>query len=394
MRPFVRRRTDGSDFVIADLRVDRDGDEWIASAELDGERLWFATRDVELDSAPEAFASAALLPAAAGGRALRVAAPLDPAWRANAGRALALFREWWRCDAAAPAPDPQRAEGSGAPRRPVPVTAAGGTALFFSGGVDSFHALLRGPEHVDVLVMAQGFDFDLDDTARAAAAEASLRAVAGQMGARAVFVRTNAKTHARLRTVSWDFTHGSAMAAVAHVIHGIAGRALFAQSLPGDRNVPCGTHPRLDPLWSSSRMTIASGPPGTRLERMRAIAAEPLLRDHLRVCNTRRTPLGNCGSCAKCILAMLMLEESGQLRHSRVFGDTRDLIARVDALRRTPDRYHTLEEMLGAGDLAPDLARSVRRLVRRSRIDMSWPVQLRRRVAGRVLGWFGIVRKP
>jgi hypothetical protein len=391
--------------AVSRIRAERDGAVHRVSADIGGERIWFSTRDVELAPAPEALGCAALIPAAAAGRRLRIEAPLDPLWRANAAAVLDLIRVWWGYRGEPPAPDPGAASGvaplarAGVPAvgvsrdAPDAASAAGTrrTALFFSGGVDSFHVLLRGGTPIDLLVMVQGFDFDLDDTIRAQDAERSLRIVAEHTGARSVFIRTNIKTHPHLSRVSWDRTHGSAMGAVAHLLDGVD-RVIIAPSLPGDRDIPWGSHPSLDPLWSSRRVAIVPGPPGNRLSRLRSIAAEPLVRDHLRVCWRNATPKGNCGRCAKCVLAMLILEECGQLRHSRVFGDTQDLIARVDALRRTPDRSHTLQELLDDGRLPPELARAVRDLVRRSRLDMSWPVQLRRRVAGWILGWLGIAR--
>lgn len=394
--------------AVSRIRAERDGAVLRASADIGGERIWFSTRDVELAPAPEAFGCAALIPAAAAGRRLRIETPLDPLWRENAGAILDLIREWWGYRSEPPAPDAADAadaaplaEANGpatdVPRdtsRGIPAAAGTGrTALFFSGGVDSFHTLLRGGTAIELLVMVQGFDFGLDDTVRAEAAERTLRVAAEHAGARAVFIRTNIRAHPRLSRVSWDRTHGSAMAAVAHLLDGQVDRVIIAPSLPGDREMPWGSHPDLDPLWSSRRVAIVSGPPGNRLDRLRSIAAEPLLRDHLRVCWRNVTPKGNCGRCAKCVLAMLILEECGELRHSRVFGDTSDLIARVDALRRTPDRFHTLQEMLDDGRLSPALARAVRDLIQRSRLDMSWPVQVRRRVAGQVLGWLGVERK-
>lgn len=385
-----------TDFPVDDIRLERKDGAWVASADLDGERLWFSTRDVELRPAPEAFATAAMIPAAADGRAVRVAAPLDPVWRQNAGRALGVLREWWRYDAPPPVPSsPAVASGSSttAAERSAGPDPTGRTALFFSGGVDSFHVLLSNRDRIDVLVMVQGFDFELDDEPRATDAERSLREVAAGTGKQAVFLRTNVKIHSRLARVTWDRTHGAAMAAIAHLLSGQVDHARIAPSLPGDQDVPWGTHPLLDPLWSSARMAIASEGPGDRMERVRAIAMEPLAWDHLRVCWQNFAPTGNCGRCAKCIVAMVMLEACGALQHYRVFGDTSDLIARVDALRRTADRYQSLEQILREGRLKPDVARAVRDLARRSRIDKSWPVQLRRRVAGVVLGWFGVVRK-
>jgi hypothetical protein len=79
--------------VIRRIRAERDGAVYRVAADVGGDRLWFATRDVEPAPAPEAFGCAALIPAAAAGRPLRIEAPLDPLWRANAAAVLERFRE-------------------------------------------------------------------------------------------------------------------------------------------------------------------------------------------------------------------------------------------------------------------------------------------------------------
>jgi hypothetical protein len=79
----------------------------------------------------------------------------------------------------------------------------------------------------------------------------------------------------------------------------------------------------------------------------------------------------------------------GTLQHFRVLDDGGDVVARIDALRRTPDRFHSLEQVLATTTLEPRLEQSVRRLVARSRHDMSPLVQARRRVAGAILALFG-----
>lgn len=366
--------------VISGLRAEESSGLFRVTAEVDGAPVWFETRDVALEASPEGLASAFVIPAAASGRGLSTPFPLDALWRTNAARAAALLRGWWGYDA--PAPE--------APQAAPAASAASGTALFFSGGIDSFDALLGAPMPPDLLVTVAGFDYPAHDEARGRAVEASLREVAAAVGAKPVYLRTNVREHPTLRPVSWDRTHGGVLAAVGHLLAQHAGRIHVPASLPGDQDIPWGSHWRLDPFWSSSRVTIGHlGVGRTRAEKFRAWAAHPLVHRHLRVCWRNTSPTGNCAACAKCLLAMFAMEVCGELERCAVFPQPPDLAGRIDRLRRTPDRIHTFEQLLEGADVDPDLRRAVRALIRRSRRDMGRYVQTRRRMVGWVFGLFG-----
>jgi hypothetical protein len=384
--------------AVGPVTVERTAGRCRVTADVGGVPAWFESDDAALAPAAEAFGCAFLIPALHHRARLRLADPVDPAWRENAGALVALLGGWWRYpawvpEAPRPGPAPVGApaalrEDRAEPRATAGPTAAGGTALFFSGGVDSFHVLLRGGERVDRLVALHGFDFPLDDHARATAVEASLRAVADAAGASAVVVRTNVRGHPRIRGTPWGRAHGGVLGAVAHLLAPAASRVLIASSAPGDREIPWGLHWRVDPLWSSSRVRVVhAGRGGRRLDKLRAIAAEPLVRDHLRVCWANRARVGNCSRCAKCVLAMLILEECGALATSRVFEGREQLAARVAGVRKTPDRSHTLEEIVNGGRLDPTVAAEVRALIRRSRFLKRPDVRLRRAIVRWVVGW-------
>lgn len=368
---------------VGSLRHQRDGTLSRVTATVDGVPVWFETRDLVLRPAPEAMASAFLIPAAARGAGLALADPLDPVWRRNADRLLDRARHLWRWRGAPPrAPAPP----DGASAR----TRASASGLFFSGGVDSFHALLRSGEPVDLLVTVAGFDFPAADRDRAAAVERMTREVAAARGARAVFVRTDLREHPLLGTAGWLRAFGGAMAAVAHLLGDHAGRMLFADSTtdPGtpDRS---GSGPAFDPAWSSTAVETAGVGQGIRrIDKLRAIAADPLVRRHLRVCWKNAGAAWNCSRCNKCVLAMLILAEAG-LFDGHPFEGMADLAARLDALKRTPDRIESFAELGGSPRLDPDVAAAVGRFVRRSRHEVGRPVRWRRRLIAALLGVFG-----
>jgi len=361
------------------VRLERDGAVSQVTATVGGAPVWFRTRDVVLHPAPEAIASAFLIPAAARGARLEMADPLDPAWLANAERLLEFLHRRWRWRGRR-RPAPLAPEGTSAPGRHA------GTGLFFSGGVDSFYALLRSGETIDALVAVAGFDFPHDDLVRAEAVERMLREVAADRGARPVFVCTNLRDHPLYRSPNWLRTFGGAMAAVAHLLGLQAGRMLFAASTPDEgTDDRAGSDPVIDALWSSGAVETAGVGGGVRrIDKLRAIAAEPLVRSHLRVCWKNTTPSGNCSRCNKCVLARLILEEAG-LFDGHPFEGRETLAASIDGLRRTPDRILSFEELGANPRLDPAIAAAVRRFVRRSRREMSRTGRWRRRLIGALL---------
>src|SRR5262249_20547976 len=133
----------------------------------------------------------------------------------------------------------------------------GASALFFSGGVDSFHRLLRG-RPVDWIVTLHGFDIPLSDTIRAGGAEASLRAVAAATGTKPVLVRANMREHPIARDSPWPRVHAGLMAGVGHALAPSVGRMIFSASPPGDWALhPWGSHVEIDAWWSSPRVRFA-----------------------------------------------------------------------------------------------------------------------------------------
>lgn len=366
---------------VETIRHERDDALSRVTARVEGFPVWFETRDAGLRPAPEALASAFLIPTVARRARLELSDPLDPVWLGNAERLLRVVRGLWRWRGAPPLAPPSV--------DPPPPRVAR-TGLFFSGGADSFHALLRSGASIDVLVTVAGFDFPPGDVTRAEAVERMAREVAAARGARAIFVRTNVRAHPLFRTPTWSRLFAGAMAAVAHLLSGDVGRMLFAGSCPDPGlSARVGSSPTLDPLWSSAALETAGvGHHDRRIDKLRAIASDPLVRRHLRVCWHNTTPTGNCSRCNKCVLAMLVLAEAG-LFDGHPFDGPEVLAERLDGLRRTPDRIASFAELGESPRLDPAVAAAVRRFVRRSRHEMSRPVRWRRRLIAAVLKRLG-----
>jgi hypothetical protein len=352
------------------------------TAEVDGTSVWFESADLPLRASAECFASAFLVPALARGARLVSQAPLDPEWLAGAARLADVFHGWWKYPRLVPV---------GAPVEPPPPHApeadSRARGLFFSAGVDSFHALLRCGETVDLLVFVHGFDVPVADEARAGACLASVREVAATAGLRAGAVRTDVREHQLMGAAPWERTHGGAMAAVAHALGDAVHEMLIASSVPAGDGEPWGSHWKTDPHFSSSRVRLRQVGQGLRRrDKLAALAGESLPGPHLHVCWENRTASGNCSRCGKCVITRLVLAESGALERFPALAGPATLAADLDALR-SDHRLQTLDEMGRSPRLDPEVRAAARRLFERSRHVRSLPVRLRRALVARLRGW-------
>jgi hypothetical protein len=315
--------------VTAPRKLSRDGVHRV-SASVDGEELWFESAECELYPAPELFATALLPIAAAGGGRLAIEAGLDPVWTRNAARVLRVWREWWDTPGEL---DAVLAPAGGDPAA-VPTRApAVGVGLCFTLGVDSFYSLLRSGHRVDRLVIAEGYDVPLGDRPRMDAIRASLAEVSDSTGSSVAVVRTNLREHHVGTTMNWTRGHGGAIAALGHACSAEVGELLVSATKPYVADLPWGSHWRTDPGWSSSGLRVTHlGAEVRRTDKIAALADEPLVQRHLRVCWENRAPTGNCCECEKCVRTMLILKANRRLDRFSAFGDRGSLAERVDAL--------------------------------------------------------------
>jgi hypothetical protein len=241
------------------------------------------------------------------------------------------------------------------------------TALCFSGGVDSFYTLLRSGHEVQYLVFVIGFDMGLGDVERAATFGASLRAVAAAAGARPVVIRSNIREHPVFASVSWEHSHGGALAAIGHLLSGVAGQLLISSSHSRDDVIPWGSHWMTDEFWSSERLRVIHvGAELLRRQKLTRIAAEPIVREHLRVCWENQTPTGNCSRCEKCIRTRLTLLDCGALADFAVLEGEESLARHIDALPASRKRLLTHRKLSKQKNISPEIRQALRRLILRT----------------------------
>jgi hypothetical protein len=334
-------------------------------AEVDGIPVWVECDDVRLTDHPEAWATAFCLPAARADHGLQLDQPIHPAWEATARQNVAVTAGWWGGTAQPTwvAPKPRLSRWLHRRARP-----ASGTGLCFTGGVDSFFSLLGHDQRPTCLVFVVGFDVPVDDHERAARVVALLREVAKEQRTPALIVRTDLREHPRFASISWEHTHGAALAAIGHLLSATISTLVIPPSYGADRLVPWGSHPELDERWSvPGRLEVVHGDAsGHRLDRVLAIADDPLVQRHLRVCWQNVGSHLNCGSCEKCVRTMAMLAAAGTLDACSTFPPRAELPARLEAMDALPPGAIPMwNDLLDVG-LRPHEQAAVAALIERS----------------------------
>jgi hypothetical protein len=327
---------------------------------------------------PHPFLLAAFVPAQrAGEKRIAVEGSVCPILNAGLIGAMHLLSHWY---------DPQRptvpiepADGFRAPR-PAPTAR---TAVFLSGGVDSHATLLRNlqtyprdhPRAVRDALFVDGFDISRPSVGEQpdyfSRARASLDAATAGIGVDLIGVRTNLRHLEQDRRVWGNEWFAAGSAAVAHVFGARLTRVLFAAGLHYGNLMPHGSHPELDPYYSSAGLRfVHDGAHLTRLEKMRLVAESPTALRGLRVCwaGVRDEGPLNCGRCHKCVLTMLELLAVGRLADTPTFADDDVTVEMLEPVARTTmpsvGFYGELIEPLqtiGRRDLAAVLERCIRR---------------------------------
>ncbi|HEC12979.1 MAG TPA: hypothetical protein ENI80_06960 [Acidiferrobacteraceae bacterium] len=227
--------------------------------------------------------------------------------------------------------------------------------VFFTGGVDSFYTLLKNRDEIDDVIFVHGFDVNLGDVEHRNRVSRLVNRVGGELGVNVIEIETNLRSLLD-RYVSWNMAHGAAMAAVAHLLSPLFSRIYIASSFSYDMIFNWGSHPLLDPLWSSGTLQlIHHGCETKRVDKVAYISAYDIVMKNLRVCYKNLSyPKGghdwgyNCGVCEKCLRTMTALRVAGKLEECRTFARPIDLKLLSRLKKITHAQKIFLEENLAA----------------------------------------------
>ena len=204
------------------------------------------------------------------------------------------------------------------------ATPASGIACFFSGGVDSFYTLLKNRDRVTHLIFVHGFDITLDNRSLRAQASHAAREVARELGKELIEVETNLRSFSD-SLVNWDHYHGSALASVGLLFQHQFREILIPSSATYAELYALGSHPLLDPLWSTDLTRFEhDGCEATRVDKSAYISNSETAMRWLRVCWVNPSSAYNCGRCEKCRWTMMNLHAAGALGRCKTLPETLD----------------------------------------------------------------------
>jgi hypothetical protein len=263
---------------------------------------------------------------------------------------------------------------------------ASGVACFFSGGLDAFYTLLEHRDEVTHLIFVHGFDIHLTNQTLRARTSHTAREVAKELGKTLIEVETDLRMFSD-QLVSWDKYHGAALASIALLFQDRFRKVLIAATNTYAVLNPWGSHPLLDPLWSTELTEIEHDEcEATRTEKAAYISQYELAIEQLRVCYDYENPSStyNCGRCEKCLRTMIDLRIAGALERCKTLPSNIDLkaVANMDLSSEVimPFARHRLKvlERLGTEpELAEALAEAIVKSLKTSETRTAYKEQQR-----------------
>ncbi len=277
---------------------------------------------------PNAFIVGCLLPAMHyGEKRIRVEGDICPLLYEGLETVMGIMQHW-----SGGAYQPLDIEAEPA-RHPPHPTRPRHTALFMSGGIDSLAAFRLNqtrfspshPGRIKDCLLVHGFDiggvvergmkFHVFDRAQLA-----LSYLVKDNGVNLIPVYTNIRHLCDNRDLWLDKFFGAVLAAVAHAFAPRVGMAFIASSYDITHLHPCGSHPILDPAYSSHDVRIVHRDLAlSRLEKLEIVTSWGEAFQNLRVCLANVPDRLNCGRCEKCVRTMLELLAIDQLANTRAF---------------------------------------------------------------------------
>ncbi|MFH2091574.1 MAG: hypothetical protein ABIJ31_04350 [Pseudomonadota bacterium] len=247
------------------------------------------------------------------------------------------------------------------------------TGMVMSGGMDSLAALRLNrlhfphthPGHVKDCFFLHGFDiggvvergmkYPVFDRAKQA-----IEKITDDAKAILIPVYTNIRHLCDDRVLWLNSFFGAVLATMAHSFSNRIDMMFIGSSYDIPNLHPCGSHPLLDPEYSSYNLRIRHRDYElSRLEKIKIVSQWDVAFNNFRVCLANVPDRLNCGKCEKCVRTMTELTALGLLHKTRAFVEDEILpedIARFDiTIRVRPPFYRPMVPLLreqGRDDLA------------------------------------------
>lgn len=250
------------------------------------------------------------------------------------------------------------------------ATGATGVGCFFSGGVDSFYSAITQSDRITHLIFVHGFDIGIDDESLAIRALAGARESAAELGKPLIEVKTTIRSAFGNRLpLDWGYDfHGAALAHVGLALSQHLSTVIIPSSNCREELAPWGSHPDLDPLWSSGTVVFEHHELDLqRLGKIRRIGGNRTAMNHLRVCWENPDGAFNCGRCAKCVRTQIGLSVAGAQCTTFPGGIDVRAVRRMNLRSRDRGYLKTaLAAMQASGISHAELRQAVNTAIRRS----------------------------
>ncbi len=289
----------------------------VVTAEGRSHEVFYRTASGPIAGGSEPFIAAALLPAMRTGAPLTLPGPVSLRLLDHLPVYQSIVSSWFEGFHTIPI--------SAAARPPALSDAPSAIGCFFSAGVDSFYSVLTHRDEITHLVYVRGYDHLPRNAERGQRALAGVRAAAAELNKPLIEVQTNVRDVLD-KYVEWRRQgHGAVLGSVALLLSPQLRKIYIASTRDYISLHPLGSHPLLDPLWSSDEIeVIHDGGPAKRRHKVRRIANDPIAMRWLRVCWEKREDVYNCGQCEKCLRTMIELYLNGALERCATFPHTLD----------------------------------------------------------------------
>lgn len=280
------------------------------------DELWFRfpkSLAPQLVAEGDSFFAAGLLLAMVTGERLQIDVPVAPRLIKNSVNIQNLYASW--------VSKARRTPVEARPRPMLPEKPGRGAGVFFSGGVDSFYSLLKNLDGITHMMLIDRLDSKQMRSAQVCReAREHAAQVAAALGKQLIIVETNARDLFVPTVVDWKDYHGAVLAAVGLMLRNIMDTVYIAATHSYRHLMPWGSHPLLDPLWSTEATEIIyDGAEARRDEKIiNYICKSEVALRSLRVCLSPGDHY-NCGKCEKCLRTMIPLYVAGCLEKCTAF---------------------------------------------------------------------------
>lgn len=197
------------------------------------------------------------------------------------------------------------------------------SGAFFSGGVDSFYTYLKNKKEVTHFVLIHGWDISLNNTTFLTYFLRKIKKLVRNEKLGLIIVESNHREIIE-PVLEWEWNLGSALGAAGLFLRNGLKSIYIPSGMRWDQLCPYGTHPDLDPLWSTEKFKIIhDGCEYSRLEKIcNSISKSTLALQYLRVCSHTLKNQYNCNRCFKCVQTKIELLCANVLHKAKTFDQT------------------------------------------------------------------------